>query len=426
MNKKDHEEHVKKLSSDFGLSNEYMEVKEILNKNGYNTSGRYAYFFNAGNVTSNIVKRVFLNDYEKYSRNDVQFIPIYIPVQDRIVTLKYWGKYKKFFSAETNEVIQFASDLTCYPSGICNFEELDKELRDDEIKKALGLYWTFSLSLPYEERNLFLGNTFITVGNDELKISKIYHTFIVEQGNNFNYLDINFTLKKVQKPKEQNYMTFILIKSIVLESINKNNNKYNKEIKLVPYYDKGHFNDVDIYSRLAFLILRSMYLKKTIDNFDFLNIGNLKEFKKIFDDLFKKLIIINNNINIKFDVEELFKGKDLEIRKNGRSIRMFIIDDKGDIIFVHPLIAISFLSDSKNSEIYEILVNNILGNSMKRKEFIKTMLDNYSSRHHLLLENVRNLLGYNKLEYIELPKMIRMFKNIYTSVLLNKLDGISN
>ncbi|WCM38410.1 hypothetical protein GO599_13795 [Sulfolobus islandicus] len=221
MAKKEHEEHVKKLISDFGLSNQYEEVKKIISKaqgkNYYSTiipSGKYAYFFKAGKfITSTLVKRVFQNKYRKYLKNSILFIPIYLPAQDRIVTLKYWGKYKDFFKEEVNQVIQFTSDLTCYPSGICEYENLVDESSDNKFRNIIGIYWTFSLSLPYDERNLLLGNTFITVGNDKLSLFKIYHTFIVKQGKDIRYLDINFSFKKCENhPLEQDYMTFLLIK----------------------------------------------------------------------------------------------------------------------------------------------------------------------------------------------------------------------
>jgi len=437
MAEKEHEEHVKKLVSDFGLINQYEEVKKIISKaqgkNYYSTmipSGKYAYFFKVGKfITSTIVRRVFQNKYGKYIKNSIQFTPIYIPGQDRIVTLKYWGKYKEFFEEEENQVIQFTSDLTCYPSGICEYENIVSESSDNKLRNILGLYWTFSLSLPYEERNLLLGNTFITVGNDKLSLSKIYHTFLLKQDNDIEYLDINFLFKKCIKCslKQDEYLSFLLIKE--LEGINKNN----KETILIPYYNKGHFKEIDMLNKLAFLILRSMYLRRSIDNLDYLNIGNYKEFRHIFYDLFNKLIVNSisstSNINVKFDIdkwlESWIKSEDLEIRSNGRSIRMFIVDDVGDIIFVHPLITVSFLDNKKNAEIYDSIVNNVLGKSMKRKEFIKTL--NTPSQNFLSLkEKLRKFLGYNNLQYVDVSNIINTFKSIYTSVLLNKLDVQSN
>lgn len=434
MDEKKHEEHVKKLISDFGLSNQYEEVKKIISKaqgkNYYSTiipSGKYAYFFNAGKIiTSTLVKRVFQNKFRRYLKNSIQFIPIYLPAQDRIVTLKYWGKYKDFFNEEVNQVIQFTSDLTCYPSGICEYENLADELSDNKFRSIIGIYWTFSLSLPYDERNLLLGNTFITVGNDKLSLFKIYHTFIVEQGKDIRYLDINFSFKKCENhPLEQDYMTFLLIKHKEFGGTDKNN----KETKLIPYYDKGHFREIDVLNKLAFLILRSMYLRRRINDLDYLNIGNYKEFEREFHNLFNKLIKNGissmSNINVNFDVDKWLKSwlksEDLEIRNNGRSIRMFIVDDLGDIIFVHPLITISFLSNKKNAEIYELIVNNVLGKSIVRKEFIKTL---NTPSHNLisLKERLRKFLNYNSLEYVDVSNIINTSKGIYTSVLLNKLD----
>jgi hypothetical protein len=71
MAEKEHEEHVKKLLSEFGLINQYEEVEKIISKaqgkNYYSTkipSGKYAYFFKAGKfITSTIVRRVFQNKY---------------------------------------------------------------------------------------------------------------------------------------------------------------------------------------------------------------------------------------------------------------------------------------------------------------------------------------------------------------------------
>jgi hypothetical protein len=443
MAKKEFEEHVKKLLSDFGLINQYEEVEKIISKaqgkNYYSTkipSGKYAYFFKAGKfITPTIVRIVVQNKYGKYLKNkSILFTPIYLPGQDRIVTLTYWGKYKEFFKEEENQVIQFTSDLTCYPSGRCKYKKIDSESSDNKLRNILGLYWTFSLSLPYEERNLLFGNIFITVGNDKLSLSKIYHTFIVKQGNDIKYLDINFSFKKCEKCslKQDEYLSFLLIKE--LEGINKNNKEiiHNKEI--IPYHDKGHFKEIDVLNKLAFLILRSMYLRRSIDNLDYLNIGNYKEFRQIFYDLFNKLIINSisstSNINVNFDIDKWLKSwiksEDLEIRSNGRSIRMFIVDDVGDIIFVHPLITVSFLDNKKNAEIYESIVNNVLGKSMKRKEFIKTL--NTPSQNFLSLkEKLRKFLDYNNLyDDGDVHKIINTFKSIYTSVLLSKLDVQSN
>ncbi|WCM38411.1 hypothetical protein GO599_13800 [Sulfolobus islandicus] len=174
-------------------------------------------------------------------------------------------------------------------------------------------------------------------------------------------------------------------------------------------------------------------MRRRINDLDYLNIGNYKEFKQKFHDLFNKLIINGissmSNINVNFDVNEWLKSwlksEDLEIRNNGRSIRMFIVDDLGDIIFVHPLITISFLNNKKNAEIYELIVNNVLGKSIERKEFIKTL--NTPSHNFLsLTEKLRKFLDYNSLEYPDVSNIINTFKGIYASVLLNKLDVQSN
>ncbi|MBB5254132.1 hypothetical protein [Sulfurisphaera ohwakuensis] len=412
-----HESHVQKLLASAGMIDYYKEFVNIISDSSIN-SGNYAYYFNISNIIgAKNIKRVFLGKYSYYLRNSVQFIPIYSPALDRIVTLKYWGKYKDFFQNYTDIIIQFDSILTCYPSSICEYQNPATYLDDPNVRKALGLYWTFSISPPYNERNPLLGNTYVIVGNDSLHIFKIYHTYVKNSKNGVEYLDINFGLKAAKNMIDDNYMTYFIIKDLEIE---KNNKK--ESIEFIPYLTKNHFNDTDIMTRFAFLILRSMYLRKSINELDFLNLGNLDEFKQLFTEFIKKveLAMYSSNFKIKINIDNLthllFEDENLEFRNNGNLIPMFIIDNMGDIIFVHPLITISFLTNKKKKETYEKIIN-IFKDSITRKEFLKALKE---KRNILSLSSEMEKKLKCKLDYVDVVNIKKMFESIYTSVLLNK------
>ncbi|QGA69057.1 hypothetical protein [Sulfolobus sp. E11-6] len=423
-----YEHHVKTLLLNLGLGNQYNE--SIIGKVKYsdnNTcpsiqSGKYGYFFNIKDIVkSKTIRRLWLNnDYNRFLSNKASFIPIYIPAQDRIMSLKYWGKYQNFFHKETNFNVEFTNELECHPSGICEYEDLRNELDDPMIKKAFGLHWTFSIGLPYIERNIFLGNIFISVGNNDILILKMYHTYVEVSGSNVKYMDINFKTQTVNNVvlEDKDYITYFLVKV-------KRLGEFDREmIYFVPYQkDEKHYKDIEVFTRLAFLVLRAMYLKKGIDEYDYLNIGNIKEFKEIFNSVIMKFIS-SHNYRMNINIDDLILDESLEFKKGEYSIRMFVIDDNNDIIFIHPLITLSFLNANNENMLglYSAIVNNVMRKSKLRKEFIY----NLNNLHKFidLRDKLINIIGGKglKLEYGDVPHILKMFEKIYYSVLLNKYN----
>ncbi|BDB99620.1 hypothetical protein [Saccharolobus caldissimus] len=433
MNDYDHETHLIAILCD-KYKEQYYEIKDKIN---HIDGGNIVYFFNIKDIVGpNIIKRIF--PWKGNVFNTGMFIPIYDSRQDRIVTLKYWGKFKDFYQQEvSNKVVKYYKSLYCYPSGICEYENKGKVLDDmkNEEERILteiyGTYWVSSLSLPYNESNIFRGNIYIYVGNEFLSIFKIYHTFVNIHNDEAEYLDANLNFNKIKLYDniDKDLITYLLIKKITIEKLSNNKCKINYEYFLTEYYNRSgrYYNKMDIKSRFVLMVLRTMYITR-FDKDDFLKIGSFQElnnYMKRISELIQKrnnsLIKINFYLADKEDIEDIFSF-------NHHNIKIFVVDNKDNIVFIGPEITnIAF----EDEQLYNLLIDKIFKNDSNRKKFLQ-ILSQFSLhndkfklgvevKNQLTLkikDQLSKILNYN-LGYEEIGKIINKMKNMYKSRLLN-------
>jgi len=415
--KSDHEEHVKFLLRG---CNKYEQQYNSIRDYAY--GGTHVYFFNLGNLVGPItVKRIFL--WKGNVFNTGMFLPIYVLTQDRIMTYKYWGQHKDFFREFSNKIVKYDKSLICHSCGICDYNKSHNGnvLSNDKLLDTYGTYWLFSLSLPFNENNIFRGNIYIYVGQSYLTIFKIYHTY-ASIDTNGKYLDINLNFRNINLDNniEKNLLTYLLVKRIIIERTGEDKCKISNNNFLIEYNNEkgGYYNKLDIKSRIILMILRSIYVTE-LDNDDFLKICSFQEFKNIIEKFSKFIQKVNSspikmNIHIQSgnDIEEMFS-----FNYDDFKIRIFVADNRNNIIFVHPeLTSIAF----ENEQLYTLLVNKILKDEIKRKKLLNLFRDNTKNIVNKKEELIKIINDYN-VEYKTITVIIQKLKRIYTSRLLNKV-----
>lgn len=437
-----HEDHVKSLLKAANMIHYYEDVVKIIStymsKSSINvtlTAGKYVYRFDIEKqVSANVVSRVFKGKYDINLKNSVQFIPIYSPDLDRVVTLKYWGEYKDSYNDLKNLVIEFRENLDCKPSGICEYSRPLSTRNCEELRRSMGLYWTFSLSLPYKYRNPLLGNIYVIVDDDELILSKIFHTLAFGKNHKFSILYNDLSATASHCRIDSNYLTYFVIYTLKIRK----NGKIEKDLECVPYLrgkeSNDHFSESDFLFRIAFFILRSMYLRRKVEETypDILYIGSISEFKslfmKVFNMLKSELSGFNINVKINFDqmIHKIFNDEELKFGSKGQEIEMFVRDKEDNIIFVHPYLTTLFLTDKNRADIIKDVVTEFK-DPLTRKELLRTILD--------LLRRNGTTTGIfdvsDKLKRLvpsldsnsDIPFLVQTFKKVYESVVLNKIDA---
>lgn len=433
MNDYDHETHLIGILCD-KYKRQYYEIRDKIK---YIDGGNIVYFFNIKDIVSpNIIKRVFL--WKGNVFNTGMFIPIYSSGQDRIVTLKYWGKFKDFYQQEVpNKVVKYDKRLNCYPSGICEYENRGKVLDDIKneeeriLSEIYGTYWVSSLSLPYDESNVFRGNIYIYVGNEFLSIFKIYHTLANIYNGEGEYLDANLNFNKIKlyNNVDKDFMTYLFINKITIEKLSDNKCKINYENFLTEYYNRNsrYYNKMDIKSRLILMVLRTMYATR-FDKDDFLKVGSFQEltnYMKRISELIQKrnnsLIEINFHLTDKEDIEDMFSF-------NHYNVKILVVDNKDNIVFIGPEITYMAFEDE---QLYNLLIDKVFKNDSNRKKFLQILSQlslhnakfkpSVGVKNQLILkikDQLSKILNYN-LGYDETVKIINKMENVYKSRLLN-------
>lgn len=430
-----HEEHVKSLLRAAGMMNYYEDVAKIISryisKNPTNptfNAGKFVYRFDIEDlIYAKVVSRVFKGKYDISLKNSVQFIPIYSPSLDRTVTLKYWGEHKDMYSELKNVVLEFNNDLKCMPSGICEYST-PLRIHSDELERAMGLYWLFSLHLPYNYRNPLIGNTYVVVDDNELYLFKIFHTVAVNENFGVNLSDIYFKLSDIPSncKIEDNYLTYLLIHTLKIG----NDGKLQQGQECIPYSKStGRFDESDLIFRVAFLVLRTMYRRRNVQQTypDILYVGSVSEFKRLFTQVLKTVRTRSGfNIGSEFDqrVHRLFIDSELEFKNGYQAIRMFVLDKSDGIVFVHPYLTTLFLTDKGKADIINDVVNTFTDPSA-RKDLLSELLGLANKGSAISIFDVRNRLK-RRLPSLDqdsdIPFLVQTFKKVYESVVLNKAD----
>ncbi|MEJ2779608.1 hypothetical protein WIW89_01530 [Stygiolobus sp. CP850M] len=455
IEKRCHESHVATLLRDLNeaLYNAYVDLIRNLDDvyeddcGKYQKCGKTLYFFRIEDIISpKILGRIFFGFYNDPLKSSVTFAPAYSPYLDRTLTLKYWGNYHELFHRELfgnsiSYVLRFDSDVISRPSGIMDFGNSSPSIINDfEIRKTLGIYWTFSLGLPYDLKNPFLGNLFLRVGDNWISISNIFHTYVTKSNGHIEYLDLNFDRKAIEREDlepslDQDYFSYFFIKqyNLYLEA---GSPKKRETVKVVGY-DSSKFKDIGVNweHKLVLMALRKMLIQRRLDDEDVINIGNVKEISRCLNTLLQ-LISKESSIPMKFNVGKMLDEivEDLGSRMNGREVKVFLKDNNDDIIFVHPALFAKAFVEKEMNEIYDSLIHNVFIDSQKRKKFLRLVgkvVTNKKptqthSRNNINVRNVdiivkyhpdlKQLLGYDKLHPDESIKILDVFKYIFNSI----------